>query len=276
MSSSDARRAAIATGGALLLCSSAHAGAVIELLTTEYRQDPPIIGTIEISTSGNSSRVEITSISSNESGGMIYRADSKEMIAIDHTAQEYYVIDQEMMDRMAAQVSAQAEAMREELAAMPPEERALAEQNMQMKLPDAGATERPPDTLEKTGETANISGYDCAWYDVIRKGRKIRDLCITGWERIEEGRQVASAMKQLADFFENMRKALEGAGTGVMDRQQEMFAYMEELNGYPVYSRDYGASGRLKSESKLQSAGHRDIDPALFEPPRGYLERALQ
>ena len=82
----------------------AHAGAVLELLTTEYTQDPPIIGTVQISTEGRESRIEITSVSSNESGGMIYRSGKKEMIAMDHAAREYYVIDQPTMDRMAAQV----------------------------------------------------------------------------------------------------------------------------------------------------------------------------
>lgn len=271
-----ARFAAMFTCSALL-CGPAHAGSVLELLTTEYKQEPPIIGTVQISTSGDSSRLEITSVSSNESGGMIYRADSKEMIAIDHEAQEYFVIDQETMDRIAAQVSAQLQAMQEELAAMPPEQRALAEQMMQMKMPDADAEAVPASMLEKTGESDTVSGFECEYYDVMREGRKIRDLCMTSWEDIEEGREVASAMMKLADFFENMRKAFSGTGgLDVMDRQQEMFAYMEALNGYPVYSRDYDASGRLESEARLQSAGHEEISPAMFEPPPGYMERALQ
>ncbi|HSD69257.1 MAG TPA: hypothetical protein VLB07_06885, partial [Woeseiaceae bacterium] len=83
-------------------CPSVHAGAVLELVTTEYTQDPPIIGTVEISTEGRESRIEITSVTSNESGGMIYRSGKKEMIAMDHAAREYYIIDQATMDRMAA------------------------------------------------------------------------------------------------------------------------------------------------------------------------------
>lgn len=268
---------ALAALAAAAISPPALSGAAMELMTSEYRQDPPILGTVEIWTDGDLSRLEITSISSSESGGLIYRADRKEMVAIDNVEQEYYVIDQEMMDRMAAQVNEQMRLMQEQLAAMPPEQRALAEQMMQVRLPKQDADAAPASTLKKTGESDTVSGFDCDYYDVIREGRKIRDICITPWDELEEGREVAGAMMSLADFFEDMRKAFAGTGgLQVMDRQQEMFEYMEELNGYPVYSRDYNPAGQLVMESRLKSAGHVDVDPVLFEPPEGYIERQLQ
>jgi hypothetical protein len=254
-----------------------HAGSVIELVTTEYSQDPPIVGTVEISTLDGNSRVEITSVSSSESGGMIYKPGKKEMTAIDHGAQEYYVIDQAMMDQMASQVSDAMRQMQEALAAMPPEQRALAEQMMQGRVPQAEPPPKPAVSLKKTGQSDSIAGFDCDYYDVMQEGRRIRELCVTDWADIEEGRQVAEAMMQLADFFESMRQAFAGAGgMGVMDRQQEMFGYMRELSGYPVLSRDYDASGALETESRIRSAGHRDIEMALFEPPSTYTKQSLQ
>ena len=261
----------------LTVAGPALAGSVLELLTTEYTQDPPILGTVEISTLDNLSRIEITSITSNESGGMIFRGDRGEMIAIDHEVQQYYVIDQAMMNRMATQVSDAMQQMQQALEAMPPEQRALAEQMMQRQMQPAEAPAKPPVTLSKTGETDEIAGYDCEYYDVMQESRKIRDLCVTTWEEIEEGRQVAAAMMQVADFFESMREAFAGAGgLDVMDRQQEMFSYMEQLQGYPVLSRDYDATGKMTMESRLQSAGHVEVAEALFEPPNGYTQQALQ
>jgi hypothetical protein len=102
-------------------------------------------------------------------------------------------------------------------------------------------------------------------------------LCVTPWSEIAEGKQAAQAMMELADFFENMRKAFAGAGgLDAMDRQQEMFAYMEELGGYPVLSRDYDSNGRLESESRLQAARSEKISAALFDPPPGYLQLELK
>ena len=262
----------------LLMSVQASAGSVLELLTTEYTQDPPILGTVEISTFGSSSRIEITSISSNESGGIIYNGDKREMIAIDHEVQQYYVIDEAMMNQMAAQVSDAMQQMQQALEEMPPEQRALAEQMMQVQIPQAQAEEIPKAVLNRTGESDSVGGYECEYYDVIREGKKIRDLCMTEWSDFEEGRSIAAAMMQLADFFESLRKAFAGAGgLEVMDRQQELFAYMDELDGYPVLSRDYDAAGQLKMESRLKSAGKlEEVNPALFEPPNGYRQQSLQ
>lgn len=262
---------------ALTCWSPAFAGSVIELVTTEYSKDPPIVGTVDISTLDGNSRVEITSVSSNESGGMIYKPGKKEMIAIDHGAQEYYVIDQALMDRMAGQVSAAMRQMQEALAALPPEQRAKAEQMMKGRMPQARTQPAPEVALNKTGKSDTIASFDCDYYDVMQEGRRIREICVTDWADIEEGRQVADAMMELAGFFETMRNAFAGTGAmGVMDRQQEMFGYMKELNGYPVLSRDYDATGHLESESRIRSAGHVELDPVLFEPPPSYHRQALE
>jgi hypothetical protein len=268
----------IATG-LLVFCavsSTAQGGTILELRTTEYSQDPPIIGAVEISTQDRLSRIEITSVSSNESGSIIYRSDEKELIALDHSAGEYYVIDQPTIDRMAAQVRATMAQMDAALASMPPEERALAEQMMQRHLPQDGESEPPP-KLKLTGEKDKVAGFTCKYYDVVQDDRKIRDICVTRWSEIAEGREAAQAMMALADFFENMRKAFSGAGgMDVMDEQQEMFAYMKELDGYPVLAREYDVDGVLESESRLVAARNEPISPSVFEAPATYLQHPLQ
>ncbi|MGH8222843.1 MAG: hypothetical protein ACREQZ_07700 [Woeseiaceae bacterium] len=260
----------------LILPAASMAGSVLELVTREYSQDPPVVGTVEISTQGNKSRLEITSVTSNESGGMIFKSDRKEMIAIDHEAKEYYVFDQTSIDRIAAQVSAAMQQFEDALEQMAPEERALAEQMMPGRIgaEDAAPTEAE---LEATGVHDTIAGYRCAYYDVVRDERRIREICVTGWDDIEEGQEVAAAMMELGDFFESMRKAFAGTGgLDVMDRQQEMFAYMKKLGGYPVLARDFAEDGQLESESLLQSARRMDVAAELFEPPAGYREAPMQ
>jgi hypothetical protein len=259
-----------------IACPAALAGSIIDLVTTEYTEDPPIIGTVEITTQGKESRIEITSVSSNESGGMIYRSDKRELIALDHSIQAYYVFDQAMMDMMAAQVQAALEQTEAALEAMPPEERALAEQMIQRPLSDEEAS-RNRAKLVATGESDTIAGFKCQYYDVMQSDRKIRDICMTPWKDIPQGREASQAMMELADFFERMREAFAGSGgLNLMDRQQEMFAYMEELDGYPVLSHDYDINGELESESRLQAARKEKIDAAMFEPPAGYQQRTLQ
>jgi hypothetical protein len=257
--------------------SPAFASSVIELITTEYSQGTPVVGTVEISTRNGNSRVEITSVSSSESGGMIYKPALKEMTAIDHGSQEYYVIDQAMMDRMAGQVSDAMKQMQAALEAMPPEQRALAEQMMQGRMPQQEVAPAPAVTLNKTGEAGTIAGFDCDYYDVMKEGLRIRELCVTGWDNIEEGKEVAAAMMDLAGFFESMRQAFSGSGgLQVMDRQQELFGYMKELNGYPILTRDFAADGSVEMESRIRTAGHVDLAPEFFEPPSTYTQQSLQ
>ena len=82
----------------LVFSNVVFAGSILELATTEYAQDPPILGSVEITTEDNSSRVEITSISSSESGGLIYHGERKEIVTIDQSRQEYYVISKEQIE----------------------------------------------------------------------------------------------------------------------------------------------------------------------------------
>ena len=102
--------------GGMLISATAKAGSVLELLTSEFTMDPPVLGTVEIITEDNSTRLEITSVSSNESGGLIYHGGRKEIIVIEHDRQEYYVISREQIERMAVQVEEAMKQMEEALA----------------------------------------------------------------------------------------------------------------------------------------------------------------
>jgi hypothetical protein len=263
----------------VLICAASpavHAGSVLELVTTEYSEDPPIVGTVEITTEGKESRIEITSVSSDESGGMIYRSNKREMIALDHATREYYVFDQAMMDLMAAQVRAALEQTKAALDAMSPEERALAEQMLQRPAADDDSSAGRA-KLIATGQGDTIAGYKCKYYDVVRAGKKFRDICMTPWTDIPQGREASHAMMELSEFFEDMREAFAGAGgLDEMDRQQEMFTYMEQLDAYPVLSHDYDIDGEIESESRLKAARMENVSATLFEPPSGYRQRDLQ
>ena len=143
----------------LLISATANAGSVLELLTSESTLDPPVLGTVEIMTEDNSSRLEITSVSSNESGGLIYHGGRKEIIAIEHDRQEYYVISREQIEEMAKQVEEAMKQMEEALAQMPPEQRAFAKKMMEAQMPvkkmqSSSGTFTPPDM------TDTIAGYE--------------------------------------------------------------------------------------------------------------------
>jgi hypothetical protein len=179
------------------------------------------------------------------------------------------------MDRISTKMNSAVQEMQKMLEDMPPEQRAMAEQMMKQHLP-APAAEPESLTVRKTGDTDTINGFDCEYYEVERSGVKVRDLCMTGWDDIEGGREAADSMIAMAGFFEKMAEQFaSGSGMDVMGEQRDLFQHMRELDGYPVLSREFDDEGRLESESRLKSARSSDIDAALFDPPQGYRQRDL-
>lgn len=228
----------------LVAAAPSFADSVLEFQTTEFTGRQPIVGTVQISTSGNDTRLEIISVSSAEAGGLIFHGEQNELIILDHAQGNYMVIDQERMHAMAAQVS------------RPGAER------------QDGASR---DTIRELGSHAEVAGVRCRVYEVVRGGRKIRELCVGDWADIAGGHEMADALKSVVDFFELMRQASGGAGgMGVFDRQRELLGYMNLVDGYPILNRDFSARGALQRQTLLTSAREATLSPGFFEPPKDY------
>ncbi len=258
-----------------VIAAPAYPGTVFEFATKEFGGAEQIIGTVQMSTSGANTRLEIISVTSAEAGGLIYRGDHNEMIMLDHFQGSYIKIDQAQMNAIAGKVSTAMSQMQEALADMPPEQRALAEQMMQRQIP-AQAPERSPNIINSLGSHGEVAGVPCRNFEVVRDGRKVRELCVSAWDDLEGGQETSAALRGVASFFEEMRKAFSGAGgMDVFDRQQELFGHMNELDGYPVLYRDFDASGAMTRETQLTSASQKDISPDFFDPPKAYTPQEM-
>lgn len=252
------------------------AGSVLELETAEYYEDPPVVSTVRISADDGSMRMEVSSLDDQATGGLIYRGDRREMVGIDHTKREYYVLDEASMQQMATQMESAMQDMQKALEDMPPEQRAMAEQMMKQHMPQS--MQQPaeaPATVHATGEEDSINGFNCDHYEVRRHDRKVRELCVTPWDDLPEGQALAGAMREMADFFDRMAKAFSEGGMNLLGEQQEIFAHMKELDGYPVLTREFDDTGEVASESVLASASAEDVAPALFNPPPDYRKMQL-
>jgi len=99
---------------------------------------------------------------------------------------------------------------------------------------------------------------------------------VSAWDDLEGGQETSAALRGVANFFEEMRKAFSGAGgMDVFDRQQELFGHMNELDGYPVLYRDFDASGAMTRETQLTSASQKDISADFFDPPKAYTPQEM-
>jgi hypothetical protein len=254
--------------GVLLFSVPAVAGVVYEIEVTNHQQSPQKTENMETAVEGRLLKIGVPAGGQAGDGEMIYRGDQREMIFIDHDKKSYYVIDEETMKALAAQINEAMSMMEQALANVPEGQRAMVEEMMKKKMPQPQNVERPKTELRNTGERAEHNGYPCVKYEVLRDGRTIRELWVTDWKNIEGGADVAELFVDMSQFFKEMLDSLPKiAGEGGAD---QAFEYMKEIGGFPVVSREFDNDGTLESESSLQSARSQTLDPDTFEPPAGY------
>ena len=109
---------------------------------------------------------------------------------------------------------------------------------------------------------------------MTRDGRKVRDVWVTDWNRISGGRELAATFDSMSEFFQELTSALPiQAETPIEDN---VFATMKQLGGFPVATREYRADGSLESESALRSAeGTKHQPRRRFAAPQGYRPESM-
>jgi len=253
------------------------AGVVYEIEVTDHEQSPPKTQSIETAAEGRNLKMGIASKAEGSQGEMIFRGDRREMVVVDHDSESYTVIDEEAIGQIAGQVNSAMAQMQEALKNVPEDRRAMVEQMMKQRMPAENTLQREDaSVLENTGERGKQAGYPCVRYVVLRDGHKVRELWVTDWDHIEGGRDVVGAFEEMAAFFGELMEAIPNmGGQGSESLDETIYRYMEELDGFPVVTREFGDDGSLEGESTLRSARRRTLDPAAFEPPSGYKRRSM-
>ncbi|MEE4272103.1 MAG: DUF4412 domain-containing protein [Thermoanaerobaculales bacterium] len=206
-------------------------------------------------------------------GDMIFRAAEREMIVVNHDDRSYFVFDQEQMKKLASTMNQAMASMEQALSAMPESQRARMEEMMKSRMP-AMAEPREPSELKKTGAADTVNGFDCEIYEVWRSGIRERELCVTDWDNVAGGNEVAEIFYEMGEFMSEMLDSLPKMGNGgaIGDATYE---HMKEMNGFPVRTREFGDDGILDGQSTLLSSATADFDAADFEPPKKYKRKDL-
>jgi hypothetical protein len=250
-----------------LLASPALAGVVFKIEVTTHDQSPPRTEHLETAVEGRLLKMGVPAGGDGDPAEMVYRGDRREMVWIDHDRKAYYVIDEEKMKELAAQVNEAMAMMEQALANVPESQRAMVEEMMKKKMPQTEAPERPKSELRNTGDRAEQAGYPCVRYEVLRGDRVVRELWVTDWKNVEGGTDAAELFVEMSKFFTKMLDSLPKFADQGGD---ETLEYMRELNGFPVVTREFDENGSLEIESSLESASRQTLDPSTFEAPPGY------
>jgi hypothetical protein len=227
--------------------------------------------TIEIE--GSKMKMNAGSADSKWNGEMIFNADRREMIVVNHDDRSYFVIDHDQMRELSQQINQAMSSMEQALAALPEGQRAKMEQMMKSKMP-AMAEAREPSQLKRTGVSDSVNGFDCDFYEVWRSGVRERELCVTDWSNVAGGRELAETFTALGEMMREMLDSLPKMANGATIGDAT-FEHMNEMGGFPVISREYGDDGVLDGESRLVSAAAASFAADDFEPPKKYKRRDL-
>lgn len=237
--------------------SAAYAGVVMNLVTKDAAGNQS--GEIVISADGDKVRMDQQS----EAVSVIFLGG--EILILDHNEQVYIVMD----DAMINQVTGAMREMEAQLAAMPPEQRAMIEQMMQgqMQGMTPGSGEKPPTPRIESLGSGSWGDYSCRKYAMYEGNAKVADFCAAPFDDIQGGEQVTQALLGMMDYMQQIVDAMPPAmGAMIADNPLD---YITDIDGFPVHSQTYEA-GKLIEEMALESVAEADLAADLFVAPANY------
>jgi hypothetical protein len=189
------------------------------------------------------------------------------MYIIDESDKSYIVFDKATMEQLAAKIKALREQMKEQIAKLPPEERAQMEKQMGAGE-DAGSY--TIDAID-TGKSDKVEGRTCKVWDIKRNGELDDQYCVVSFAQLPGKENLQAVFASFAKVFEEMAKSVPML-SGVMTNE---FGALAKVNGYPMRIRQY-ERGKLDSIEQVVKVWREEAIPAsMFEIPAGYTRKTM-
>jgi len=190
----------------------------------------------------------------------------------------YFVIDRETVDRMANTMNDAMAKMQEQLAKMPPEQRAMMENMMKQRGMQAAPAPAKAATYEvaATGASESVAGYSCKVMNVTRDGVLTQQLCVVPYSALPGKDEFQSLIKQMTALTEKMaERTKQFAGDRNSNPTNMESSLAGKINGVPFISRRYRDGVLQPEETIVKSWKSQSIDAAQFEIPAGYAKKEL-
>ena len=249
---------------AFTLPTLAQAGVALEMVTKDlsgnekertqiYAQD----GYLRLDSDGGPFAAEVSLI-----------FDGSRFLVIDHGEKSYIIMDEEMLTRMTNKMNEAMEQMKAELANLPPEQRAMAEQMMQSQMQGLmGGGEPPsPPRVEATGES-EWGGRACTKYDVFENDIKTQEICSAPLDQINGAGEMMDTFQGMASFVKKLSESLPGPLGSSFNDHPGMVADL--IGGFPVHSVEY-RMGKPNTEVSMESIREEELSADKFEVPADY------
>jgi hypothetical protein len=175
------------------------------------------------------------------------------------------------IDRMAGKMaSGMSDAQRQlqaELAKLPPDQRARAEQMMQQHpMPGTGNAKPRVTTVQDTGESESAKGTHCRVWNVLRDDVLIAQHCVVPYASLAGADELRTTVARLSAMTEKLTQSVRqmGAASG------NEFSGADRINGVPVLTRTFTNGQPDGTESIVSEWATRSNPPSLFDVPGDY------
>ena len=194
--------------------------------------------------------------------------DGTQFLVMDHGEKSYIIMDEAMLTRMSNKMSEAMAQMEAELAKLPAEQRAMAEQMMKSQMQALGGGEQPapPPRVEKTGKGA-WQGRSCTLYDVFEGDVKTQEICSAPLDQVNGAAEMMETFQGMAKFVQKLSESLPGPLGANFNDHPGMVADL--IGGFPIRTVEF-RMGQPASVVTLESIKEETLDMALFEAPEGY------
>jgi hypothetical protein len=194
------------------------------------------------------------------------------------TAEEYCTAMKGMLGSAMSEMERQ---MKEQLAKLPPDQRAQAEQIMKQALQQAQGTQpgaapaKPPKvTVERTAETATIGGQGARKYRVLADGQPSMDV----WLGTDPGLAQEVGLARMPESYGRMAACLDTRPTGQVVSSAAVFESPEYRQlysqGWPLRIVSHGGPAP-QTMVEIVRIERRDVPEAEFAPPAGFQKAPL-
>jgi len=193
------------------------------------------------------------------------------MVIVDDSDQTYITFDKATMEKLSKQIAAAMARMKDQLAKMPPEQRAQIEAMMAKTPGMGGEGQKWVVDVVDTGKSEKVDGRNCRVWDVKRNGELDDQLCVVPYAQLPGKENFQAVFANFAKVFEEMAKSVPMLA-GVMNNE---FGAQAKVNGFPVRSRGY-ENGKLGDVEQLVKVWREESIPAsMFEIPAGYKPKEM-
>jgi hypothetical protein len=162
------------------------------------------------------------------------------------------------------------EQMKEQLAKLPPDQRAQVEAAMSAQIPGLDGKDYKVEAVD-TGKSDKVDNRACRIWDMKRNGELDEQICVVPYSALPGKENLPAVFAKFAKLFEEMAKSVPMLA-GMMSSE---FVAMNQVNGFPVRTREY-ENGKLGSSEQLVKVWREEAVPAsMFQVPAGYRQKQM-